>query len=219
MFNDIEKALEELRDGKVIIVCDDEDRENEGDFIALAEYATPEVINFMATHGRGLICVAIEEEIAERLDLKLMVENNTDRHGTAFTVSIDHESCSTGISAFERSHTILELLNEKSKPTDFRRPGHVFPLIAKKGGVLVREGHTEAAVDLARLAGSKGAGVICEIMNADGSMARVRELEVIAKKHNLSMITIQDLKEYKRLNEAIVTREADVTLPTDYGQF
>jgi 3,4-dihydroxy 2-butanone 4-phosphate synthase / GTP cyclohydrolase II len=198
VFDTIEEALVELQNGKVIIVCDDEDRENEGDFISLAEKATPEVINLMATHGRGLICVPIEEELAQKLELLPMVALNTDPHRTAFTVSIDHKYSTTGISAFERSATILSMLDPEAKPADFIRPGHIFPLIAKKGGVLVRKGHTEAAVDLARLSGSKPAGVICEIMNEDGTMARVPQLKIIADKLNAKMITIKDLVEYRK---------------------
>lgn len=219
MFNSIEEAIQELMDGKVVIVCDDEDRENEGDFIALAEKATPDIINFMATHGRGLICVPIDEEIAEKLDLFPMVNHNTDPHGTAFTVSIDHKFSTTGISAFERSATVLSLLEPESKPADFMRPGHVFPLIAKKGGVLRRAGHTEAAVDLAKLSGSKPAGVICEIMNEDGTMARVPQLKQIAKKLNLKMITIKDLIEFRNKKDKLVKREVEVKLPTEFGQF
>ncbi len=197
MFDTIDEALTDLKAGKVIIVCDDEDRENEGDFIALAEKATPAVINFMATHGRGLICVPIEEELAQKLDLMPMVCNNTDVHGTAFTVSIDHKFAKTGISAFERSATTLSLLDPEAKPADFKRPGHVFPLIAKKGGVLRRTGHTEAAVDLAKLCEAKPAGVICEIMNEDGTMARVPQLRKIADELEVKMITIKDLIEYR----------------------
>ncbi len=207
MFNTIDEALADLQEGKVIIVCDDEDRENEGDFISLAEKTTPAVINFMATHGRGLICVPIEEELAQKLDLLPMVTNNTDPHGTAFTVSIDHKFSTTGISAFERSATVISLLDPESKPADFKRPGHIFPLIAKKGGVLSRTGHTEAAVDLARLCGAKPAGVICEIMNVDGTMARVPQLRLIADELNVKMITIKDLIEYRKKKENLVKRE------------
>lgn len=219
MFNSIEEALEDLKNGKVIIVCDDEDRENEGDFISLAEKTTPEVINLMATHGRGLICVPIEEELAQKLELMPMVARNTDPHGTAFTVSIDHKNSTTGISAFERSDTILEMLNPESKPADFKRPGHIFPLIAKKGGVLKRAGHTEAAVDLAMLSGAKPAGVICEIMNEDGSMARVPQLKEIANKLNVKMITIKDLIEYRNREDRLIQREVEIELPTEFGQF
>jgi 3,4-dihydroxy 2-butanone 4-phosphate synthase / GTP cyclohydrolase II len=219
MFNSIEEALEDLKNGKVIIVCDDEDRENEGDFIALAEKATPEVINLMATHGRGLICVPIEEELAQKLELMPMVARNTDPHGTAFTVSIDHKNSTTGISAFERSDTILQMLKPESKAADFKRPGHIFPLIAKKGGVLKRAGHTEAAVDLAMLSGAEPAGVICEIMNEDGSMARVPELKEIAEKLNVKLITIKDLIEYRNREDRLIQREVEIELPTEFGQF
>lgn len=219
MFNTIEEALEDLKNGKVIIVCDDEDRENEGDFIALAEKATPEVINLMATHGRGLICVPIEEELAQKLELMPMVTRNTDPHGTAFTVSIDHKNSTTGISAFERSDTILQMLNPESKAADFKRPGHIFPLIAKKGGVLKRSGHTEAAVDLAMLSGAEPAGVICEIMNEDGSMARVPQLIEIAQKLNVKLITIKDLIEYRNREDRLIQREVEIELPTEFGQF
>ena len=219
MFNSIEEALEDLKNGKVIIVCDDEDRENEGDFIALAEKATPEVINLMATHGRGLICVPIEEELAQKLELMPMVSRNTDPHGTAFTVSIDHKNSTTGISAFERSDTILQMLKPESKAADFKRPGHIFPLIAKKGGVLKRAGHTEAAVDLAMLSGAEPAGVICEIMNEDGSMARVPQLKEIAEKLNVKLITIKDLIEYRNREDRLIQREVEIELPTEFGQF
>jgi 3,4-dihydroxy 2-butanone 4-phosphate synthase / GTP cyclohydrolase II len=219
MFDSIEEALVDLQNGKVIIVCDDEDRENEGDFISIAEKTTPEVINLMATHGRGLICVPIEEELARKLDLLPMVANNTDAHGTAFTVSIDHKLTTTGISAFERSATVLGMLDPEAKPSDFHRPGHIFPLVAKKGGVLRRTGHTEAAVDLARLCGSKPAGVICEIMNEDGTMARVPELRKIANDLNVKMITIKDLIEYRNKKDKLVKREVEITLPTEFGDF
>ncbi|WP_042349816.1 bifunctional 3,4-dihydroxy-2-butanone-4-phosphate synthase/GTP cyclohydrolase II [Bacillus massiliigorillae] len=219
MLNTIEEALEDLKAGKIVIVIDDEDRENEGDFLALAEKATPETINFMAKHGRGLICTPITEELADKLDLHPMVANNTDNHQTAFTTSIDHKNTTTGISAFERSDTILQLLNINAKAQDFRRPGHVFPLIAKENGVLARTGHTEAAVDLAILCGSYPAGVICEIMNEDGTMARTPELINIALDHQLKMITIADLVHYRYNNEKIVKKEASVHLPTDYGSF
>ncbi|MBB2479524.1 3,4-dihydroxy-2-butanone-4-phosphate synthase [Bacillus sp. APMAM] len=198
MFNTIEEAIQDLKLGKVVIVCDDENRENEGDFIAIAEKASPEIINFMVTHGRGLVCVPIEKELAQKLELTPMVSKNTDSHETAFTVSIDHKFSTTGISAYERSATILHLIDENSIASDFNRPGHVFPLIAREGGVLQRQGHTEAAVDLARLCGAKPAGVICEIMNADGSMARVPQLSIIAKKFGLKMITIKDLVHYQQ---------------------
>lgn len=219
MFDPIEEAIYELMQGRVVIVCDDEDRENEGDFIALAEKAKPEVINFMATHGRGLICIPIEEELADKLELNNMVSRNTDPHGTAFTVSIDHKSSTTGISAFERSTTVLNMLDPEAKAADFKRPGHIFPLIAKKGGVLRRAGHTEAAVDLAKLCGAKPAGVICEIMNEDGSMARVPDLRKIADQHELKMITIKDLIEYRNRKDKLVNREIEIKLPTEFGEF
>jgi len=201
LFNTIEEAIQDLKLGKVVIVCDDENRENEGDFIAIAEKATPEIINFMVTHGRGLVCVPIEKELAQKLELTPMLSKNTDSHGTAFTVSIDHKLSTTGISAYERSATILHLIDENSIASDFNRPGHVFPLIAREGGVLQRQGHTEAAVDLARLCGAKPAGVICEIMNTDGSMARVPQLSVIAKKFGLKMISIKDLVHYQQTKQ------------------
>jgi 3,4-dihydroxy 2-butanone 4-phosphate synthase / GTP cyclohydrolase II len=219
MFDTIEEAIYELMQGNVIIVCDDEDRENEGDFVALAEKATPEVINFMIKHGRGLVCVPITEELAEKLDLVPMVQHNTDPHGTAFTISIDHKSSTTGISAYERSKTIRELLNPQAKASDFKRPGHVFPLIAKNGGVLRRAGHTEAAVDLARLCGAKPAGVICEIIKEDGTMARVPDLRKIADEFDLKMITIKDLIRYRNRKEKLIKREVEITLPTEFGEF
>lgn len=199
MFNSIEEAVEDLKKGKIIIVVDDESRENEGDFLVLADYATPENINFMATYGRGLICTPITQKLADRLDLNPMVQHNTDNHQTAFTVSIDYKTTETGISAFERSETMLQLLNVESVSSDFRRPGHVFPLVAKENGVLERPGHTEAAVDFAKLCGVQPAGVICEIMSEDGSMARVPELHTIAETHNLKFVTIEALVKY--LNE------------------
>ncbi|MBY6086270.1 bifunctional 3,4-dihydroxy-2-butanone-4-phosphate synthase/GTP cyclohydrolase II [Priestia flexa] len=219
MFHTVEEAIDDLKKGKVVIVCDDEDRENEGDFISLAETTTPEIVNFMATHGRGLICTPITEEVAAKLELNPMVTTNTDMHGTAFTVSVDHVSTTTGISAHERSATIQALIDDKAKATDFRRPGHVFPLIAKKGGVLRRAGHTEAAVDLALLAGGKPAGVICEIMKEDGTMARVADLAVIAEQFDLKMITIKDLIAYRRKHDELVKREVEIQLPTAFGDF
>lgn len=219
MFHTIEEAIEDLRNGKVVIVVDDEDRENEGDFIALADRITPEIVNFMATKGRGLICVPILEEKAEQLGLQMMTDHNTDSHGTAFTISIDHRSTHTGISAFERADTILQMMEDSSNAADFKRPGHIFPLIAKQGGVLERTGHTEAAVDLARLAGGTPAGVICEIMNEDGSMARVPELRKMAEELDLKLITIQDLIHYRLQQEKLVMREAEIKLPTDFGEF
>lgn len=219
MFYTVEEAVRDLKDGKAIIVIDDENRENEGDFIALAEFATPEIVNLMATEGRGLICVPVEEDIARRLKIGLMTDNNTDEYGTAFTISIDHRETTTGISAYERSRTITSMLDPDAKASDFKRPGHVFPLIAKKGGVLRRAGHTEAAVDLAKLAGSPPAGVICEIMNPDGTMARVDDLQEVAKRLGMGILTIQDLIAYKQKNEKLIKREVEVSLPTEYGEF
>lgn len=218
-FDPIEAALEDLRAGKVIIVVDDEDRENEGDFVALAEKATPEVINFMVTEGRGLVCMPITRERAQKLELAPMAARNTDHHGTAFTVSVDYLHTDTGISAHERSLTAKMLIDPEAKAADFRRPGHMFPLIAKDGGVLRRAGHTEAAVDLARLSGSVPAGVICEVMNEDGTMARLPDLQLIAQKHGLKLISIQELIKYRNQREKLVRREADIRLPTDFGVF
>lgn len=219
MFDAIEEAINELLQGNVVIVCDDEDRENEGDFVALASKTTPETINFMIKHGRGLVCAPISEEIARTLNLVPMVNRNTDPHGTAFTVSIDHKTSTTGISAFERATTVKELINPNSKSSDFKRPGHIFPLIAKEGGVLRRAGHTEAAVDLARLCGEPPAGVICEIIKEDGTMARVPDLRLIADEFGLKMITIKDLIKYRNHKEQLVTREIEITLPTEFGEF
>ncbi|TYA13259.1 bifunctional 3,4-dihydroxy-2-butanone-4-phosphate synthase/GTP cyclohydrolase II [Paenibacillus faecis] len=215
----VEEAIYELMRGKVIIVVDDEDRENEGDFVALAEMATPEVINFMITQGRGLVCLPITAERAEELELAPMVTQNTDYHGTAFTVSIDHKDTTTGISAYERSLTVRGIMDPKAKPSDFRRPGHMFPLIAKKGGVLRRAGHTEAAVDLARMCGSYPAGVICEVIKEDGTMARLPDLVEIARKHDLKLISVKDLIHYRNEKEKLVNREVEVRMPTDYGEF
>ena len=219
MFDPIEDALFELMKGNVVIVCDDEDRENEGDFIALGEKASPEVINFMIKHGRGLVCTPITEQLAHKLDFNPMVNHNTDPHGTAFTVSIDYKTTATGISAHERSTTILQLLNSNSKPADFKRPGHVFPLIAKNGGVLRRAGHTEAAIDLANLCGVEPVGVICEIIKEDGTMARVPDLKEIADEHQLKMITIKDLIQYRNRKDHLVKREVEISLPTEFGDF
>ncbi|MBL4952431.1 bifunctional 3,4-dihydroxy-2-butanone-4-phosphate synthase/GTP cyclohydrolase II [Neobacillus sp. YIM B02564] len=219
MFHKIEDALEDLKAGKVIIVCDDEDRENEGDFVGLGEFATPDMINFMAKEGRGLICVPISESFADRLELKPMVEVNTESHETAFTVSIDHIETTTGISAFERALTVQKLLDEDALPSDFRRPGHIFPLVSKEGGVLRRAGHTEAAIDLARLAESKAVAVICEVMNDDGTMARVDDLIEVARKFDLKMITIKDLIEYRLEHDTLIDREVEISLPTEYGDF
>ncbi|OIJ10712.1 bifunctional 3,4-dihydroxy-2-butanone 4-phosphate synthase/GTP cyclohydrolase II [Anaerobacillus alkalilacustris] len=219
MFDPIEEAIYELMQGRVVIVCDDEDRENEGDFVSLAEKTTPEVINFMITHGRGLVCTPITEKRARQLELLPMVDRNTDPHGTAFTVSVDYKTTTTGISAHERSDTILALINEDIKGSDFKKPGHIFPLVAKDGGVLRRAGHTEAAIDLARLSGAKPAGVICEIINEDGTMARVPDLRKIADEHDLKMITIKDLIQYRNRKDKLVNREVEISLPTEYGTF
>lgn len=205
MFNTIEEAIEDLKAGKSIIVVDDENRENEGDLVALAENIAPDTINFMATHGRGLICTPITEELAVELDFKPMLEKNEDYFGTAFTVSIDHINTTTGISAFDRAETIAQMVNPNSVATDFRRPGHIFPLIAKKDGVIERPGHTEAAVDLAKLSGSSPAGVICEIMSDNGEMARLPELMDFAKKHQLKLITIEALIAFRLSNETLAT--------------
>ncbi|MGG4344612.1 bifunctional 3,4-dihydroxy-2-butanone-4-phosphate synthase/GTP cyclohydrolase II [Paenibacillus lautus] len=218
-FHTIEEALTDLKEGKVVIVVDDEDRENEGDFIALADKATPEVINFMITEGRGLVCLPMTQARAQELDLKPMVTQNTDYHGTAFTVSIDHKDTTTGISAYERSITVKGILDSNASASDFRRPGHMFPLIAKDGGVLRRAGHTEAAVDLARLSGSYPAGVICEVIKEDGTMARLPDLVEIAKKHDLKLISIKDLIHYRNEKEKLVQREVAVRMPTDFGVF
>ncbi len=219
MFDPIEEAIYELMQGNVVIVCDDEDRENEGDFVSIVEKTTPETINFMIKHGRGLVCTPITEELAKKLDLNPMVSHNTDPHGTAFTVSIDYKSTTTGISAHERATTIQQLINPNTKAVDFKRPGHIFPLIAKPGGVLRRAGHTEAAVDLARLCGAEPAGVICEIIKEDGSMARVPDLRKIADEFNLKMITIKDLISYRNRKEKLVKREVEIQMPTEFGEF
>jgi 3,4-dihydroxy 2-butanone 4-phosphate synthase/GTP cyclohydrolase II len=218
-FNTILEAIADIREGKMLVVVDDEDRENEGDLIMAAEKATPEAVNFMAVHGRGLICLPIEAARAVSLDLPPMVVDNTDPHGTAFTISIDYKSTTTGISAHERADTIQAVLNPATKPGDLRRPGHVFPLRAKEGGVLRRAGHTEAAVDFARLAGLAPAGVICEIMKEDGTMARVPELLEFAKKHKLKIVTIADLIQHRRRHEKLVQRVETIKLPTEYGEF
>ena len=200
-FNTIEEALEDLRRGKIILVTDDEDRENEGDFICAAQFATTENINFMATHGKGLICMPMSEEYVEKLKLPQMVENNTDNHETAFTVSIDHLTTTTGISAVERSITALACVKKDAKPEDFRRPGHMFPLKAKKNGVLERNGHTEATVDLCRLAGLKECGLCCEIMREDGTMMRTEELSKLAQQYQMKFTTIKDLQDYRKRNQ------------------
>ncbi|MDR9746850.1 bifunctional 3,4-dihydroxy-2-butanone-4-phosphate synthase/GTP cyclohydrolase II [Paenibacillus taichungensis] len=219
ILNSIEEAIYDLMQGKPVIVVDDEDRENEGDFIALAEKATPEVINFMITEGRGLVCVPITQQRADELNLKPMVQQNTDFHGTAFTVSVDHKDTTTGISAHERSITVKGLIDLEAKSGDFRKPGHMFPLIAKDGGVLRRAGHTEAAVDLAIMCGSYPAGVICEVIKEDGTMARLPDLQEIARKHDLKLISIQDMIRYRNEKEQLVKREVAVRMPTDFGEF
>ena len=218
-YNTIEEALRDLREGKVILVTDDPDRENEGDLVCAAEFATQENINFMATYAKGLICTPMSAEIAARLNFSPMVAENTDNHSTAFTVAVDHVDTTTGISAAERSYTIMKCVDEDAKPEDFRRPGHVFPLIARKGGVLVRNGHTEATTDLVRLAGLKECGVCCEIMKEDGTMMRTPQLWELAKEHNLTFITIRDLQDYMRIHEKHVKEEAVADLPTQYGDF
>ncbi len=218
-FSTIEEALEDIRQGKMIVVVDDEDRENEGDLLMAAEKATPEAINFMATYGRGLICVPLTAERIETLQLEPMVSQNTDPHGTAFTVSVDSAQSTTGISAFERAATVKILCDPQSKPNDLHRPGHIFPLKAREGGVLVRAGHTEGAVDLARLAGLKPAGVICEIMKDDGSMARTPDLLEFIENHGLKIITIKDLISYRRRTEKLVEMVESIKLPTDFGEF
>ncbi len=218
-FNTIKEALEDIKNGKIIVVVDDEDRENEGDLIIAAEKATTENINFMARFGRGLICMPIVKERLDKLNINQMVEHNTDAKQTAFTVSIDAVTTTTGISAAERATTILKVLDTEASPADFTRPGHIFPLAAKEGGVLKRAGHTEAAVDLARLAGLYPAGVICEIMNEDGSMARVPELMDYVKEHDLKIITIADLISYRRQNESLVEMVTEAKMPTRYGEF
>lgn len=218
-FHTIEEAIYDLMIGKPIIVVDDEDRENEGDLIALADKATPEVINFMIREARGLVCAPITEERAAELDLSPMVARNTDYHGTAFTVSIDHSTTTTGISAHERAMTVRALTDPETKPQDFRRPGHIFPLIAKKGGVLRRAGHTEASIDLARMCGSYPAAVICEIIKEDGTMARVPDLMEFSRKHNLKLISIRDLIRYRNDKENLIQREVEVKMPTDAGIF
>lgn len=219
MFNTINEAINDLKQGKIIIVCDDENRENEGDFVAIAEYVTPEMVNFIITHGRGLLCTPIDTNIAAQLELNPMVADNTDNFGTAFTASIDHINTSTGISAFDRYTTIKELTNHGSQSTDFRRPGHIFPLVAKDNGVLVRPGHTEAVIDLAKLCGCKPVGILCEIINADGSMARRDELLLIAKQFDLKIITIKDLIHYRKKHDQLIIREVEAKLPTKFGNF
>jgi 3,4-dihydroxy 2-butanone 4-phosphate synthase / GTP cyclohydrolase II len=221
ILNTIEEAIEDIRNGKVVIVVDDEDRENEGDFLTAARNATPEVVNFMATHGRGLICAPLIEDRCNELGLELMVQQNTAQYETPFTVSIDliGHGTTTGISASDRSKTIKALIDPNTKPEELGKPGHIFPLRAKKGGVLRRAGHTEAAIDLARLAGFEPAGVIVEIMNEDGSMARLPELKILADKFNLKLISIADLIAYRIKHETLIKREVEVDLPTEIGDF
>ena len=218
-FNTVEEALAALRAGQISLVTDDPDRENEGDFICAAQFATTENINFMATHGKGLVCVPMSAEGVEKLQIPQMVSKNTDNHETAFTVSIDAANTTTGISAAERSVTAMACVAEDAKPSDFRRPGHMFPLLAKPNGVLEREGHTEATVDLCRLAGLKACGLCCEIMREDGTMMRTPELMELAKRFGLTFITIKDLQEYRKCHEKLVDREAAVHMPTKYGDF
>ncbi len=218
-FHTVEEALADLRNGKVILVTDDQDRENEGDFICAAEFAMTENINFMATHGKGLICMPMSEKYVKKLRIPQMVPDNTDNHETAFTVSIDHVSTSTGISAAERSITAMKCVEDDVKPEDFRRPGHMFPLLAKQNGVLERNGHTEATVDLCRLAGLKECGLCCEIMRDDGTMMRMPELTKLAEKWNLTFITIQDLQNYRKCHEKLVEQVTVTKMPTKYGDF
>ena len=218
-YNTIPEALEALRQGKLILCTDDPERENEGDLICAAEFATTENVNFMAVHGKGLICTPMSQEIAHRLNLPQMVSENTDNHSTAFTVSIDHVNTTTGISAEERGFTCRSCVDENTKPGDLRRPGHVFPLVARRGGVLVRNGHTEATVDLCRLAGLKECGLCCEIMDETGTMMRTPALQEMARKYGLCFITIKDLQDYIRRYECHMKREACVKLPTDHGEF
>lgn len=218
-FNTIQEALEELRKGRVILATDDPDRENEGDFICAAEFATTDNINFMATYGKGLICMPMSEEYIKKLRIPQMVPQNTDNHETAFTVSIDHVTTSTGISAVERSVTAMKCVAEDARPEDFRRPGHMFPLLAKKNGVLERSGHTEATVDLCRLAGLRECGLCCEIMRDDGTMMRTPELFQLAKKWNIKFITIRDLQNYRKCHEKLVDQVTAVNMPTKYGDF
>ena len=221
MLNTIEEAIEDIKAGKIVIVVDDEDRENEGDFLAAANKVTPEMINFMATHGRGLICAPLIEDRCEELELELMVGKNTAEYETPFTVSVDliGHGCTTGISASDRAKTIQALVNPNTRASELGKPGHIFPLKARKGGVLRRAGHTEAAIDLARLAGLYPAGVIVEIMNEDGSMTRMPERQVIAKKHQLKIDTIKDLIAFRIKNESLIEKQIDVDLPTEMGNF
>lgn len=218
-FHTVEEALADLKNGKIILVTDDPERENEGDFICAAEFATTENINFMASHGKGLICMPMSAEYVQKLRIPQMVQDNTDNHETAFTVSIDHVKTSTGISAAERSVTAMGCVADDAKPEDFRRPGHMFPLLAKENGVLERNGHTEATVDLCRLAGLKECGLCCEIMRDDGTMMRMPELAELAEKWNLTFITIKDLQNYRKCHEKLVDRVTVTKMPTKYGDF
>ena len=215
---DVEQAIEDIRNGKFIIVVDDEDRENEGDFVMAAEFVTPASINTMATHGRGLICVPLSADRLQELDLDMMVTHNTARHSTAFTVSVDIANGGTGISAFDRAETVAALVDPRTRPADLARPGHMFPLRAEAGGVLVRAGQTEASVDLARLAGLKPAAVLCEIMNADGTMARMPQLEVVAAEHDLHIVSVAQIIAYRLEHERLIERVAEARLPTGYGE-
>ena len=217
----IEEAIEDIRNGKIIIVADDEDRENEGDFICASELTTPEMVNFMVTVGRGLVCVSLTEDRCNALGLEMMVEQNTTSHETPFTVSVDllGHGCTTGISASDRSKTIQSLVDAKTLPTDLGRPGHIFPLKAKDEGVLRRTGHTEAALDFAKLAGLKPSGVLCEVLKPDGEMARLADLRQIADEHNLKLVTIKDLIEYRLKTESLIVREIGVEMPTQWGNF
>ena len=217
-FCTVEEAVEDLKKGKMIIIVDDEGRENEGDLVIPAEMATGENINFMIKYAKGLLCSPVEMDIAKRLSLDPMVANNTDNHETAFTVSVDYKDTTTGISAFERAETIRQL-TESKEPKDFRRPGHIFPLIAKKGGVLERTGHTEASVDISKIAGFKGAAAICEIIKEDGTMARRDDLIIFAKEHNLKILTIETIKKYRMETEIIVEKVTEAKLPTEFGDF
>ncbi|MDK2964775.1 MULTISPECIES: bifunctional 3,4-dihydroxy-2-butanone-4-phosphate synthase/GTP cyclohydrolase II [Lacrimispora] len=218
-YNTIEEALKTLRQGKIILVTDDEGRENEGDFICAAQFATTENVNFMATHGKGLICMPMNEELCRRLDLPQMISENTDNHSTAFTVSVDHVNTATGISAAERSLTAMKCVDDNAIAADFRRPGHMFPLLAKRNGVLERGGHTEATVDLMRLAGLKECGLCCEIMGEDGTMMRTPELIELAKKWKIPFITIDALKEYRKKHDRLVEQTSISDMPTKYGDF
>ncbi len=218
-FNTIEEAVEELRAGRIIVAVDDPDRENEGDLICAAEHATVENVNFMACYAKGLICMPMSRELCQKLDLQQMVAQNTDNHATAFTVSIDHVDTTTGISAAERSYTALKCVEDDARPADFRRPGHMFPLQAREGGVLVRSGHTEATVDLMRIAGLKPCGLCCEIMREDGTMMRTTELLAFAREHGFKIITVADLIAYRRRTEILVERVTEADMPTKYGHF